>query len=185
MAHGRGTGGRPSGRTRQRRRARPGISPTPSPHLSFRSSLARSLSLHSKSQRSSPPGGRSIEPAPAPAPHARRGNRLASRACVRAEHSKQPDGAPGAARLRRASRPRGPGGVPTAPAAAAAARGRRLGCLLRAVRRGGVVVPGRPRLRDRGRAQRQRRRSRSRHQVHRREGTLAPHLSAPSPSARL
>jgi hypothetical protein len=89
MAHGRGTGGRPSGRTRQRRRARPGISPTPSPHLSFRSSLARSLSLHSKSQRSSPPGGRSIEPAPAPAPHARRGNRLASRACVRARRAQQ------------------------------------------------------------------------------------------------
>lgn len=111
---------------------------------------------------------------------------LSSRA---ASATQTPDGAPAAARLRRAaSRPRGPGGVPAAPsgAAAAAARGRRLFGLLRSVRRGGVVVPGRPRLRDRGRAQRPRHRSRHRHQVHRRrdhrrEGTCP--RDGPSPSA--
>lgn len=167
-----------------------GTHPTATPTTRYIPSCAARLSFRS------PPRSRTVALAPLPfpaTPPARRRHTCTLRqppSLSRAASTTQtPDGAPAAARLRRAaSRPRGPGGVPAAPsgAAAAAARGRRLFGLLRAVRRGGVVVPGRPRLRDRGRAQRPRHRSRHRHQVHRRrdhrrEGTCP--RDGPSPSA--
>jgi hypothetical protein len=138
---------------------------------------------HTPSLPTSPPSDRrslalalavSLHSSPSPSPPRRPEHRACTaRPQAHSKHqTSQHDGAPGAARA--CSRPRGLPAAPSAAAAAAAAaaaRGRRLGGVLRAVRRG--VVPARRRRRrrrrrqrDRGRAQRQRRRAR--HQVHRR-----------------